>query len=509
MKKIKKILAMIMAMAMVMGLGMTTFAAESTNVEITVSNDYDSFYWLQIVEPDTSSTDGWKFVDDYASNFEGITAADLVTIGADETPANSFAKGGTINNTEKYISSELAEKLESFRTTLTTNGKKVTDETGKFTAESGGLYVILPEKEDYTYSPTLVYVPVNSKEAIAVKAKGASDQVGKELVNVTGGTVNGEPVVDGDDSVTANDTVEYNVTIKYPYFSDGADNKTFTITDTLTNGTFLATPALAITVDDAEFTDYTVNPETIGQDVTSITITFNNYNPTLAGTDVVLTYSVKVDSDVTSQNPFSNKVVATVGTNSTQAIVKSDTVAVEFKKVDQSNATLTGSVFALYEKGTPEKLIAYIADAVNTEGITLPADWDATKLVADGVADGTLKYDGLDANKAYYVQEVIAPDGYKVVDTKFDLVAGKAVTGYPKTTTEKDENKVMTTTTEYQYNDFTVADGNNGDGIKNTTLSSLPSTGGIGTTIFTIGGIVIMVAAAGLYFANRRKNNAE
>ena len=42
-------------------------------------------------------------------------------------------------------------------------------------------------------------------------------------------------------------------------------------------------------------------------------------------------------------------------------------------------------------------------------------------------------------------------------------------------------------------------------GIKNTKLASLPSTGGIGTTIFTIGGCAIMIIAAGLFFATRRK----
>ena len=45
------------------------------------------------------------------------------------------------------------------------------------------------------------------------------------------------------------------------------------------------------------------------------------------------------------------------------------------------------------------------------------------------------------------------------------------------------------------------------DAIPNTKLSTLPGTGGIGTTIFTIGGCAIMIAAAGLYFASRRKEN--
>ena len=42
--------------------------------------------------------------------------------------------------------------------------------------------------------------------------------------------------------------------------------------------------------------------------------------------------------------------------------------------------------------------------------------------------------------------------------------------------------------------------------LKDTKLSALPSTGGIGTTIFTIGGCVVMIAAAGLFFATRKKS---
>ena len=45
-----------------------------------------------------------------------------------------------------------------------------------------------------------------------------------------------------------------------------------------------------------------------------------------------------------------------------------------------------------------------------------------------------------------------------------------------------------------------------GKDIVNTKLVALPSTGGIGTTIFTIGGCAIMILAAGLYFMSRRKS---
>lgn len=103
-------------------------------------------------------------------------------------------------------------------------------------------------------------------------------------------------------------------------------------------------------------------------------------------------------------------------------------------------------------------------------------DGATTTLVA---TEGTLKVTGLDEGK-YEFKETKAPTGYKVKpeNKKFEITAN-----------EKEE--------------VTVDAGL----FTNTKLSALPSTGGIGTTIFTIAGCLIMVTAAGLFFASRKKAN--
>ena len=94
--------------------------------------------------------------------------------------------------------------------------------------------------------------------------------------------------------------------------------------------------------------------------------------------------------------------------------------------------------------------------------------------------DGTAVVKGLDVG-TYYFKEVKAPDGYSVNSQDVECSVTK---------TEK-EGKVSV------YGETKMTD---------TKLAELPGTGGIGTTIFTIGGCVIMIAAAGLYFASRRKH---
>ena len=159
MKKIKKIFALLMTVAMVMGLSVTAFAAETTKVTITVDNAENAeVRYLQIVEADTTSTLGWKYVDTYADDFEDVAVDNLIEIAKEEKSENKFATSDSINNTQAYEASELADILEEFKTKVLTDGTKVTNNT--FPVTAGGLYVLVPLKDDYTYSPTLVYVPV-------------------------------------------------------------------------------------------------------------------------------------------------------------------------------------------------------------------------------------------------------------------------------------------------------------------------------------------------------------
>lgn len=133
---------------------------------------------------------------------------------------------------------------------------------------------------------------------------------------------------------------------------------------------------------------------------------------------------------------------------------------------------------------------------------------------------GQMHIKGLDEG-TYYLQEITAPGSYSVNTNVYKIVIeatyvtsiNKKVAGQIQSWTIKIDNVTVATETG-KTSTFIVNQGNiventtvvNGTDIQNTKLSSLPSTGGIGTTIFTIGGCAIMIIAAVLFFASRRKS---
>ena len=168
------------------------------------------------------------------------------------------------------------------------------------------------------------------------------------------------------------------------------------------------------------------------------------------------------------------------------------------KKVDSANQSvaLSGATFGLY------------ADAAGTTEIT-------SALTQATDANGMVKFNGLQFGKTYYLKETTAPAGYSLSDKVYSVVCsytddnkdndGK-LTSYTVTIKdESDPTAVAKVINNVSYGgSATVLDA--AFPILNTTLASLPSTGGIGTTIFTIGGCAIMILAAALYFATRRKS---
>ena len=108
---------------------------------------------------------------------------------------------------------------------------------------------------------------------------------------------------------------------------------------------------------------------------------------------------------------------------------------------------------------------------------------NATTVVTD--TNGEVKVEGLDVGK-YHFTETKAPNGYSINEAGKDILLGLG-----DGVTEATANFAAT-------GDLT---------LKDSQLSALPATGGIGTTIFTIVGCGIMIAAAGLFFTSRRKEN--
>lgn len=498
MKRMKKLFAILMTMAMVMGLGITGFAAETTNVKVEVSNvDGADLYYDQIVKADASSTDGWAYTDDYKRFFGNVSIGDLVGIA--KGTQNGDASTGKLTE-----SSKLAAVLDDLRSTVQVEENKVSGNT--FTATSGGLYVVVPSKPGYTYSPTLVYVPVNETteegEAVTVQTKGSKDQIKKDIETNIG------------ESVSAGDIVKYTVTVEYPTISANYSNPSFKITDTLTNGTFLIDENHPVTVSNG-ITGYTVSN---ANGTNSLEINFTSYDRSKAGTTFTITYYVEVADTVSSGSPLENKVVSELqvdpdgDTTKTEYEVVSTPVRATIDKVDDETNKLLGAVFAIYN-GTAndeigDTLVSIVADATNTDGITLPTEYQQYQnlLKADGTADGTVVFDGLDAQKEYYVVEIIAPTGYQIDGLSHQLISGGEASDSPKEETNTDELTGVTTITKtYKFNDFKVNENNNN--VVNTKISALPETGGMGTTLFTIAGCVIMISAAGLFFATRKKAN--
>lgn len=229
------------------------------------------------------------------------------------------------------------------------------------------------------------------------------------------------------------------------------------------------------------------------------------------GESAVITYNARLNSSANvAQAGNNNHVVLTYSKDS---------------KVDNNNGTdddttytytfdidgeTTGTLNTITKVGEGEdedglvgaQFTVYTDENCTTEDIYTNSEFNGT-VTTD--ANGQMYIKGLAAG-TYYLKETYAPAGYSINTHVFKLEivanhnAAGVLTGWE---VKIDDTTVKTFTVDNEGQ--TPTGSGNGFEIENTKLSSLPSTGGIGTTIFTVGGCAIMIAAAGLYFASRRK----
>ena len=344
---------------------------------------------------------------------------------------------------------------------------------------------------------------------------------------------------------------DYRVGAEVPYLirvdvpSNVEKLKTFKLTDTMKNLTFKA----------GSFKIY----ETKETDYTSATPILTGITPAVTGK----TWTI----DFNTENPTTKVITSTVKKYKGKSIyiyfeATLDNTAAMTEAGNPNNITLDYSN-AIYPTGDPsnpnngkDPKVDYIKDAVNvfTFGIdVLKLDGEATTpntplegvtfdlyRVNDGKApatgekvtetwlktagnavkigskttgtDGKLSFEGLD-NATYYLVETQTKAGYNLLKEPYEAVLNLTAT-FTKETTKKittdsvNETVTTETTTTTIYGTGAGVGTTNGKfvvTVKNYKGFTLPTTGGIGTFVFTFAGIAMMAAAVILLITSKKK----
>jgi len=215
------------------------------------------------------------------------------------------------------------------------------------------------------------------------------------------------------------------------------------------------------------------------------------------GTDVIFTCTMTITSAALEDSDKENEVKLKYGNGDDWSYeslpdrVEYTTYYAGIHKFDGStNADLQGVVFELKENG--------VAFNVTKSGNVYIPGGSSNSVTTD--ANGKIIIRGLDNDKTYTLTETQPLPGYNPLDHDVTL------TLHLDSKTVVDENGTETTT--YSYNESTATtDDTWGDQVENNTGTTLPSTGGVGTTIFYIAGSILVLGAVIFLVTKRRMSS--
>ena len=534
MKNLKKLFAVILSLAMVLGMSITTFADTPGNDGVYGTADDEGTITVSGIEENATVT-AYKVVEaKYENNggsFSGYNSLYTSVILNDDLNGDLSLDRETLNALADAVNADTAK-----------TAIPMAYANGKYTAtvKPGTYLVLVTDAETNIYNPMVVSVYYTNEDG------STNDLVEGNLTIAEGDAeakVSSQPSVDkvitntkkADENDKGNsgnigDTVGYEVSVN-PVPNYNGSYPVFNVVDTLSKGLEYKDD-LSVKVDGAdvpeEYYTVVVNPtaktDANRDSVTTITVNFvvddeymlNEY----AGKKLVITYSatLKENADLNENANINDITLNYTRDSKTEGNDESDNdktytytfdidgeatgtkgIINKLGDKDEDKDGLNGASFALYKESQ-----------LKEDGTFDGNPFKTTESATEGTKKGQLHFTGLEAG-TYYLQETSAPTGYSVNTTIFKVVISAK---YNTDGTLKEWNVAVgegVDSTPTVAATFTVdSEGahpgtNPGHDIMNTTLSQLPSTGGIGTTIFTIAGCVIMIVAAGLFFASRKK----
>ena len=355
-------------------------------------------------------------------------------------------------------------------------------------------------------------------------------------------------------SVSIGDTVTFKITTVVPSHTLYTDY-TYYVEDVMHDGLVLDVDSIKVYQNDIELEgDFTLTTTGLSEGVdfkVDFTALMNDDDKYEIGDELVIIYDAKVTNAIQAQKAnqntakltYSNDPTAQTSTGSVSDIANVYSYQFVFTKFAEdthgvlTNVRLAGAEFKLFrvvegqedqlitfttiekthesteEGGQATTYIQYVVAEGNTGSIdTLTTHNKGEATISLGHLHmgghlGDVSIFGL-AEGTYKLVETKAPDGYVIADKPFEIKIEDQI---------GELGSVGTLTVTGQY-DGEIGNIVNTNGIAESILtvwaeitnrpgSALPETGGIGTTLFTVLGVILMAGAVA-FFISRKRNSA-
>ena len=516
MKRIKKLLGFFCAFALILGMNVIPASANTNPHTITITNEKSGHTYTayQVLAGDISAGKltniTWGSGVDGAATLTALKALEsspytscssaedvsdvLDGFNDDSVQLDAFAKvvGAHLSTAAGTSTETKGETSSTYKINVTGDGYYFVKDTGALGTDDAATKYILKVVGDVTVAakaetPTIDKVIVNADSANGGEGKGTAQDVGS--------------------------VVDFKLTSKVPAM-DGYDTYTYIVNDTMSDGLTAVDQNkdgkidVVVTINGAAYTDFTVE-----QDGQSFAITFNDFidQKANAGKDIVITYSATINESALTTDKEKNTVNLTYSNDPNNSTSRGQTpdkvvyvydfdIVIEKYTVNETTEThLSGAKFVLYKTVDSKNLYYFYNETTDkVELVTLADDAVAAaitnKTITEVTTDsnGAAKFQGLDTG-TYYLHETEAPAGYNLLkgDVTVDITATYGDNGQITSSS-------ATSTDNGQYQQTQK--------IENKAGATLPSTGGMGTTLFYVAGAGLVLVAVVLLITRKRMN---
>ena len=510
MKHIKKLASLLLVLVMVFALATTAFA-EETAYSITINNSakdhtYEAY---QIFTGDLSGTTLSNIV--WGS---GVSEAGQTALG------DAAAKAETLKT--EADAKAFAKAVAPYLTTAAGSANTVTDGKYVISGLAAGYYLVKDQDGSLTgdndsYTEYIIQVVGN----VTATPKSDVPEVQKKVKDINDSTDTTKTDWQDSADYDIGDSIPFQ--LKATLANNVSSYTTYKVVfhDTLSKGLTYNNDA-KVYIDGTETNGFTVTATVNADGTTTLTVSCDDVKALGAGNSSVITveYTAKLNENAvlgSAGNPnevyleySNNPNKSEKGNNETGETPKDVVIVFTYKtiinKVDSENKPLTGAAFKL------EKLIKGKDGAADT--------WTTVKEFTVDETTTSFTFSGLDDGQ-YKLTETKTPVGYNTIDPIYFVIEAthdetadaptlKTLNAYltdangNKQTEMKDGESV-----NIDLGTVDLTAGSITTTVVNKSGSELPSTGGIGTTIFYVLGGVLVLAAVVLLVTKKRMSGAE